>query len=271
LRSGWRQDDLTWSIQASDGSPNIISELSWRDLDIIRVIADVTHTQEDLFYLKLVGEVGWSNGGSVQDSDYNGNDRTLEFSRSDNGADGGEIYTFSAALGYPFQFFNKKLKLAPLIGYAYREQNLKVIDGLQTVPPTGPFNALHSTYDTQWRGPWAGLDVFLYPNDRWTFFGGVEYHWDSDYDAQADWNLRSDFKHPVSFTHTTGGQGIVGMAGASYHWKNFWWVDLAFDYQTWDTEAGLMRFHFVSTDVDTRFNGAQWDSFGATLAARYVY
>ncbi len=74
---------------------------------------------------------GWIHHGDNQDSDYDGDNRTIELSRSNNKTEGDNVSDWSAGLGYQFNLadadylFGHKVMLAFLAGYSKHKQNLK--------------------------------------------------------------------------------------------------------------------------------------------------
>ena len=84
LVGGYRLDDLDWSIAGNlnGTNPNIVSELTWSDLESYQLKLGGKGTIDRVFYLRGSAAFGWVLSGDVQDSDYNGDDRTQEFSRS---------------------------------------------------------------------------------------------------------------------------------------------------------------------------------------------
>lgn len=269
LGPGIRQDNLDWSIADIDGSPNILSELTWTDLTIIQIKASGKLIIADKFYIRGSLDYGEIIDGENQDSDYSGNDRTGEYSRSNNSTDEGNVYDLSAGLGYQFRI--KRLTIAPLIGYSYHTQNLVITDGNQTIPPIGHFPGLHSTYDAQWDGPWTGLDLSFTIIEKLMLSGVVEYHW-ADYKGVADWNLRDDFDHPRSFEHTAEGNGILVSAAIHYAFSEHWGVGFAGNYQDWSTDPGTDRTFFADgTEVTTRLNEVNWDSVATELSITFRF
>jgi hypothetical protein len=218
----------------------------------------------------------------LQDSDYLGDNRTLEFSRSNNNADDGNTFDASVGIGYQFLLQSGFFGISPIVGYSYHKQNLTMTDGNQTVesiysPPLGPFDGLDSTYDTAWKGPWIGVDIsFQSPaRDRsksmegYDLTFGFEYHW-ADYDAEADLNLRTDFAHPKSFEHDADGTGMVAFAEFNFFFTPRWALHFSGNYQTWETDAGTYRvFHADNTVSETRLNEVNWDTYA--LMAGVVY
>ncbi|MFA5259602.1 MAG: hypothetical protein WC450_00045 [Candidatus Omnitrophota bacterium] len=80
---GLRQDDLVWSI-GYPGGPNILSELTWDDVESIQLKGRADLTFYDHFVLDGMYAYGDVYDGTNQDSDYLGDFRTYEFSRSRN-------------------------------------------------------------------------------------------------------------------------------------------------------------------------------------------
>jgi len=285
LSAGYRVDDFDWNIAGdmSGSNPNILSELSWDDIEIYQVELYNKTILADVFYLRGSVGYGWIKDGENQDSDYLEDDRSFEFSRSNNSADDGDTLDASLGVGYPFTFGSGFVGLTPLIGYSYHEQNLTMTDGTQTItwislvpefpdgPPLGPFAGLDSTYEAEWEGPWVGFDLIFTSKQVLRYLTQVEayvnfeYHW-ADYCAEADWNLRDDFAHPKSYEHEADGDGIVISAGWNIVWTDHWALNANFDYQDWSTDHGTDRTFFADGSVqETRLNEVNWKSYALML------
>ncbi len=272
FNNGYRSDDLDWNIagDSAGSNPNILSELNWSDLKIYQLKAE-GKVILDWFYLRGSMDYGWILDGENQDSDYLGDNRTLEFSRSNNSSDNGNVMDASVGVGFSFEPGPGWLRITPLAGYSLHEQNLTMTDGFQTFPAIGPFSGLNSTYDTQWNGPWAGIDFAIEASRRLTLFGSFEYHW-ADYEAEANWNLRTDFAHPKSFEQIADGKGIVISAGGTYAIDRHWLINANFDYLNWSTDAGIDRTFFADgTTLSTRLNEVNWSSFAALFGIMYRF
>jgi hypothetical protein len=117
-------------------------------------------------------------------------------------------------VGYQLTLISGRLRFIPLLGYSYNQQNLIISDGFQTIStpgfahPGGPFPGLASTYETEWVGPWLGLDLIAPVNEKITLSAGFEYRWTSN-KAEANWNLRGDLAHPTSFEHSADGTCLL--------------------------------------------------------------
>lgn len=281
LSAGYRVDDFDWNIAGdTDGkNPNVLSELTWDDLEIYQLELYNKTIVQEVFYLRGSLSYGWIKDGDSQDSDYLEDNRSLEFSRSNNDADDGDTFDASLGIGYPFTFGSGFVGLTPLVGYSYHEQNLTMTDGNQTItwisldpdfpdgPPLGPIVGLDSRYEAQWEGPWVGFDLIFTSQvvpRHWAqveAYVNLEYHW-ADYSAEADWNLRADFAHPKSFEHDADGHGIILSAGWNVVWSDHWALNANFDYQDWSTDHGTDRTFFSDGSVEeTRLNEVNWKSY----------
>lgn len=277
LRPGYRIDDIRWNIAAPGGTPNILSELSWDNLQSAQL--KTGFRIDSPWNIALLGSAAYGQifSGKNQDSDYFGDNRTLEFSRSNNRTDAGNTLDLSSGIGYRFAFreaakSNPWLSITPLFGYSYHKQRLKITDGVQTIPAFGPFPGLDSRYNTTWRGPWIGFDTAIVATDNLDFFAGLEYHWIS-YEAEANWNLRSDFQHPVSFRHKADGHGVTVSAGGRYHFSELFSLSLSLDYQHWLANKNGVDTTFTTAYgvLTTRFNEVKWNAFGVNLGMQFSF
>ncbi len=280
LLGGYRKDDFDWNI-ANDitgvSTPNILSELTWSDLKMTQIKAEGDMIWWDRFVIDGMISSADIYEGDNQDSDYDGDDRTLEWSRSNNKSRDGQAFDWSSALGYrvpvgPDNDFlaAEDVILTALAGYSRHELDLIITDGFQSIPATGPFSSLHSSYWAEWDGPWAG---FKLEGKKNRIFGAFrfEYHW-ADYYGSANWNLRSDFQHPKSFEHTADGYGLVFRLAAGYHVTDRWTLDFCSDIQDWETNAGIDRTFFSNgLTMETRLNEVNWQSKAFMFGSTYKF
>ena len=275
LSAGYRTDKLNWNIAGNlqGSNPNVRSELTWSDLSIYQLKLANRTVIKDRVYIRSYLDYGTVASGSNQDSDYNGDNRTQEFSRSVNGVDGNDVWDGSVGVGPRFSFFESTVVVCPMLGYAVSEQDLNIVNGYQayTAPPLttpiGPITGLDSRFQTRWKGPWLGVDLFFsIPGTEAPFtkvgviFTG-EYHW-VDYDAEANWNLRSDYAHPVSFSQDADGSGYMAGAAVMFEMRNRWGIHAGMNVKEMTTDAGLDRTYYADgTTGDTRLNEVRWRSF----------
>ena len=256
-----RKDNLNWSIAGS--TVNVLSELKWENMSITQLqAAGEIHLKNDRRVRAKLG-YGVIDSGTNQDSDYNGNNRTQEFSRSISNA-GGNVLDASIALGKKLLLRDlsagKSFYVTPFVGLSINQQNLTMTDGVQIIPASGPFPGLASSYDAQWIGPWLGAEALIEAERGWSIMANLEYHL-ADYSASANWNLRTDLAHPVSFRHTATGAGFVMSLGASYPVKKNWEMEFTLVRQNWSTNAGSDQVFLADgTFGYMRLNAVNWDS-----------
>lgn len=267
IDSGYRMDELDWNQAGPGGSPNVLSELEWSDLEIYQVGAKAAvNMHNDAFRFggtyRLSVNYGTITAGDNRDSDYAGDDRTLEFSRSLNDAGDGEVWDLSTAVGLILFPKNNRIRIYPLLGYSFHEQNLALTGGNQIIPPTGPFDNLDSTYDSEWKGFWTGIDVEFFPTSIMTLFAGIEFH-AADYDAKANWNLRTDLQHPVSFTNESDdATGFIVDGGMQIKLSDAVLFNAGVEYKKFEAEEGTHTKYFTDgTTSAVRLNEVNWESY----------
>jgi len=269
VAAGYRVDNLNWNIAGmSDGTrPNILSELTWSDITSFQLAGQVKALFSERIYFRGSLQGGPILSGQVQDSDFNGDNRTLEFSRSNNSADMGNVWDVSGGLGYrtAFTVLSGTMEIVPLAGFSFNNQNLTLTKGFQAIPLTGPFFGLDSTYRARWYGPWFGADV-TYAVSDFIVRASAEYHY-FYYRGLANWNLRTDFAHPVSFRHTADGSGVLITTSVEYAIREHLGLSLDFAYHNWETSRGNDRTFFANGLItDTALNIVNWDSTSLMLA-----
>ncbi len=274
VTGGYRRDDLDWNIAGNTNGnhPNILSELTWDDVQSYQVKFQGNLVWPSIIALRGTAGYGWIFDGENQDSDYRGDNRTFEFSRSNNSSDKGNVLDASFAFGYPLRFGRAVVgTFIPLVGYSHHEQQFDLTDGCQTIPDTGPFPGLDSSYDTLWKGPWIGFDLHFKSSEiralahRIETYFTYEFHW-ADYSAEADWNLREDLAHPKSFKHKADGDGYILSSGFNLMLDQRWALNINLDYQDWSTDRGTNKVFFADgKTAETRLNEVNWTSYALMM------
>ena len=272
LGAGYRKDNLNWNIAV--GGVNVASEVSWKGAVIaqLRAAGKVNLGGDWLVRGMYITGAVWSGGN--QDSDYAGNNRTQEYSRSNNKT-GGTVHDISIGIGKKIRLFDlasgRVMYVVPLAGYSIHQQNMTMYDGRQTIPAYGALSGLQNTYDTRWKGAWLGMDALLGLGKNISLNATLEYH-RVDYSAEANWNLRNDFAHPVSFRHFAKGNGILANIGASYGFSRNFSMNASFEKQKWKTHSGYdqTNLSYGATNYYT-LNPVSWDSTSLFLAAVYRF
>lgn len=278
-----RTDNVYWSI-ANDLSgrvgPSVLSELDYKGLRIRGV--DLSSSVEfdggwlDDFFLSGRLFKGTISDGLTRDSDYNGDNRTQEYSRSLSENTGDFVADYSISLGWTVlqvRSFSSALEL----GYSLHQQYLRKQNAIQVVDQntsSASIEGLNSTYQSEWQGPWLGLSAEL-AYERHALKIRSEAH-QALYYAEANWNLRDTFMHPKSFDHQAQGQGLVIDASYAYSFDlpQAKRLTLALGYRAdrWQAENGRDTLYLATGEtVSTRLNQVLWDADTLALSVKFIH
>lgn len=267
---GNSQGTLQWNIAGGENGPNILSELTYKDVNFrqfnISTLMRFHHGWLANHELLVDFRTGTANEGTVQDSDYDGDNRSNEYSRSYSSAIDSSMTDISVGLARRYAI-NTFQVLKPMVGYTSKKQNMLMTEGLQTINtdnPTavGPFrNALNSSYDTQWDAYWIGLGWGLETRDHHLSLT-AKYQW-LDYSAQANWNLRTDFAHPKSFEQMATGTGYSLGINYAYQFSNLVSLWINWHQEDWNTDPGQDTVFFADgSRGNTQLNQVSWKESG---------
>lgn len=269
---GYRRELLDFSIAGPDRVPNILSELEWEtNMAEIRLNGDWVAANG----FTLSGEMAYASGfsGEVRDSDYLSNNRRREFSRSYSKSRGSTESRLAFGLGWRI-VPGSRVGLTPMLGYTYQEHDLRARNGRQVVSnygfdvPLGPFHGLDMHYQPRWHGPWLGLRFDARLARSVDLRLGVKHQW-FNYRAEADWNLRSSFAHPVSFRQHGNSRGWQWEVGALWRLSPQSAITFTLDRQEQRLRGGTDRVFFSSgQSTESHLHGVNWDSWAANLGWR---
>jgi len=281
-KTGKTSGQLDWNI-ASDLSgrttPNILSELEYSNLDIWKNSAGGTLTIEagklkDIFVLAGVGK-GVINSGDGRDSDYDGDDRTEEYSRSHSDINGDNTFDFEMGLGYRWKLA-QGIYFKPMISYFYSRQSVRMQNGVQEIattgrtPSRGPFSNLNSTYEAEWTGAWFGGELLL-SKEAHQFTARFQHH-QMDFHSEANWNLRSSFAHPKSFEQWADADGNSISLSYAYSFATNWQMNLDWQRVDFAAKDGTDTVYFADGDkASAQLNEANWEATGWSVGLRYRF
>jgi hypothetical protein len=267
LRPFYRNDELRFTIDGA--GVDVISELDWDDVRSAGLQVEGRVRLPGPFELRGDFAYGRVYDGRLRDSDYAGNGKTLEFSRSRSDTERGSTLDASLALGLPFS--GRRWLAVPLLGVSYSEENYNLRNGVQIVPAVGPFGGLDSDYETRWLGVLWGAELHWLPGEEWDLMARVTSR-HSDYEAEGHFNLRSDLAQPRSFGQSTIGRGsslelqVKRDLGAGVS------LDLSTRWDRWDTRHGKMEFFFSSGGSSRQgLNEVELDSVRVALGLGYSF
>ena len=272
LDTGYSQGEFQWTIAGNENgnSPNILSDLDWQNM---RIVPIGIKTEVDLWgNWKLRGAASYGRviSGKSRDSDYDGNNRSGEFSRSYADADGSHTVDVALELGYTFHL-HQQLTLTPWLGGSYHQQFLGMTNGVSVLDdegPTGKFSGLDSSYDAKWLGGSLGLDMGWSLTANTRILLGARYEL-LQYEGKGDWNLRDDIRY---FDHKADGYAFGLKAGVEWDFTPSWTLGVLLDWATMRTSAGVDRSYFTDgTTESIKFNGARWEAGGIRAGLTYRF
>ena len=264
---GERVSKVDWNIAGnlSGTNPNIISELTWKQVKSHQISIGVNLNEDD-YFLQIFGEYGNIYDGKNQDSDYNSDDRMNEFSRSVNSSGKGYLLDAEILYGQDY-FYLGKIKVSPMIGYGFHRQHLKIYDGAMVIG-SADLTGLDSLYEANWRGPIFGIGVNFKKNK--SIFAFDYSFQDIDFNGYTDWNLRSDLKHPKSMTQEGSGSGTKISASYERALSDFSSLSLVGTYYKYSAD-GVHTFHLLSNDHKQKLNQVNWEGREIMLIYRSLF
>ena len=287
-------DDLNWNI-ASDlsgtATPNILSQLDFYDMEVTHIWAKFDWPVYNRLTIHGLVDYGFIADGMVLDSDYFGDNRTDVFSISTAAIDGQNYTDAALSVGWQFRWTfeipmwrmgesGKRLALSsdilftPELGYSYSAQDLRMVDGIQVEPPLGAFKGLRSEYNTEWAGFFIGVTSRIKLAGRLSIIARYRFVPQGEFEADAVWNLRSDFAQNPSFVQSADFDGQRISAGLEWAFGKDRTRVLSLEYQDTDleTEAGIDETRFADgTIISTRLNVARYRSHGISLGFRWMF
>lgn len=279
---------LDWNIAGgptSNYSPNVISELTYSGMESKQygVVAEMIMPL-NMDYALVVGletNRGELDDGHYRDSDYAGQNRTMEFSRSKGDAGDGKLKDTRASFGIMSTMFSTSSFWRASLGYIDQEQEVRMRNGLQIIaldPDTGNpvdfpawgLDGLDSGYETHWQGIWAGLKFSFH----WAWGAvslGAKYM-DTHFSAVGEWNLREEFAQPKSFDQYDSGFGTEYSVDYTYGFNRDVELVLEYKLQKMQTTNGFDRTYFIDgQSYVTKLNSVEWESENYSAGVRYRF
>ena len=278
LDSSYQNDFVHWSVAGPSGRPDTLTEMKWNDLEMLGFDVGIKVAMPYGLVAKADGGYAWEVSGNTRQTYYAGDDKTGAFSKIHGNT--GDSYSWygSGGIGYGFDFGSADklaFNVTPLVGYAWREQNLKSKDGKEQLTAfnlTDPeLLEKQNSYSTEWYGPWVGADMTLAAYRHHELFTTFQYHW-GDYEAEGHWRQAEGLQQPKSFEHEADATGIVASSGYRYFVDDNWGLSLSVDYQNWDTNNGTEKLYLVNGEkVKSHLNEVEWDSFGLNFGVNMKF
>jgi hypothetical protein len=299
FEAGYRHDNIRWKQEIPSDHPVIKEETKFKDRDIFQFGLHGRSTVGCNFYVRGSAYWGW-----ILDGDF---DRSFETAfnhnyffdfaperfghgaldnRRDNVIDDKYVYGLNAAIGYPFYFCDCTFILAPVVGYAFDEQNINLDDRNVEVDlyrdvlfGVDGNNCCERKWINKWWGPFVGIDFNYRPyNECWNLYAEFEYHWahfngKRNVDSpRGDYFFETSNLNTKSKFHSHDATGLVVSVGADYDLCNCWTLGLSFKWQDWTArrhkKEDCNRFvdYFFSEHCNHRLKQTfKWQSYAVNL------
>ena len=128
---GWRRDSLHWKVndlRSCYVHAKADSHILFKDINFYTISGETKWVDSD-YYIRFSAEYGLSYKGRAHEL-FDIKSPWLYYpigiDTSDKIKRRSEVYDFDLAAGYPFEFFNCRLSVVPLIGFSYHRQRLRV-------------------------------------------------------------------------------------------------------------------------------------------------
>ncbi len=268
-----------------NGSPALVSDLRWDDLDSIvaEFTADMLFLDE--YILTIDGGFGAISDGNFTDDDFSFTTPGALISRSIATADDDNMWFLSVMLGSRVLNWNvrdnkPRSYLAVMIGYQHWTETYVATQGVQTFLPCcpaflGPFpdQGKGITESFTWDSLLVGVRTEIEILSDFAFKGRFMAVPFTHFSLEDIHHFRTDLKQDPSGTATAdGGIGVILDATLSY---NFWGgFSIEAGYQYWDISSGEGTINIRTTmfgDTDQKFNEANSTRHGAIAGISYSF
>lgn len=271
FEAGYRRDTIDWRTRFPSDDPFLKSSTRFKDLDIFQIGVHGRSTIGNNFYVRGSAYWGWILDG---DFHHNGSlhldptchDRDFHLGLSDDfrsTIDDQYVFGVGAAVGYPLYFCDCTLVVAPVIGYAVDEQNVRVnnralnFGRFDSYGDDNVGGCCRHTFISRWYGPFVGFDFDWRPyNSCFNVWAELEYHWGSFRGKTSDIDDNRDIdgfdRHN---RHSSKATAWVFGAGFDYDLCNNWTIGLSVKFQDWSAN----RHHRACLDDSISYFGSFCD------------
>lgn len=253
FEAGYRRDNIDWRNRFPSDEPFITSSTKFKDLDIFQIGVHGRSTVGNNCYVRGSAYWGWIVDGDFRSSadiyfspgsDFSSDDN-FRFGFSDHKRstiDDQYVFGVGAGIGYPFFFCDCTMMIAPVVGYAVDEQNVRVDDRLTfDIGDDSSYgsgggcsggNCCRHLFISRWYGGFVGVDFDWRPwNSCFNVWAELEYHWGSFRGKRnmMDENNLFDKRN----RHSNEATAWVFGAGIDYDLCNSWTIGLSIKVQDW--------------------------------------
>ncbi len=264
---GIQQSKFDWSIagNAAGTSPNVLSELIWKNIKGPSYGLDIKYHITDRLSIKAANQYSNITKGEAEDTDYADDNRQSAFYFDLLNANKGYLYNADLQLSYQLLKFGQ-FNINPIAGLSYQQQKFHLLESANNPESKG----LNSTYEARYKGFDFGAE-FVFKTQKFsvgaTVLGGFY-----TYSAKANWNLIPDFAKPVSFTHKANSFALSGDINLAVPLNKSLQLELNYKINNIKTYSGVDKAYFNSRPTEeTQFNGANFRKNAILLGLNFSF
>lgn len=288
FEAGYRRDNISWKLRVPSHDPKISTDSKFKDLDIFQIGLNGRTTLGCNFYLRANAYWGWILDGTFKNhvstnasDEYNSGLNHGFTDRARTTIDDQYVYGVGAAIGYPFYFCDCTTIIAPVIGYSFDQQNVRVENGSFSNNFAGFGDSCYNdyygnnssedgccrqTFHSKWYGPFVGVDFNYRPyNQCWNFYADFEFHWG---DFRGDRGGFDGIDVDRSNRKSHNANGWVFAAGADYDLCECWTVGFSVKFQDWTASRHHRNSYYSSDDCcgsSRARESNKWNSYAINL------
>lgn len=220
----------------SGQNPNVLSELIWDPTNAIEYGADAR-----LMYNRLVLRADFLLSktvfGDVSDIDYDGDNRTLPYSKLYLSNHKGTGYSLKFQPGYEWSNRND-ISLITFLSVDYISRRLYLLNDKDWQSNNSNYiSGLNSYYKYKFPNYGLGMQLDFTFHENWSANVGLEGYL-SKYYAYGNWNLIEDFEKPISYEHKGNGKRINTSLGVAYNLSANTKIGLDYQLNHFDVQNG---------------------------------
>lgn len=267
ISTGYRQQDFRWSIAGtSDGKdPNVYSELIWKNLKSVSYNLNLEYKLNKKILLQASLSRSAVFSGKVSDTDYQKDNREYTSFYGLFDSNKGSAVSLEGCVGYVL-LNHSGFRIIGYAGYGFKKQYQFLLDN------EGRYDSnLKSTYDHQWQGVMGSIKATIFVSNHFSVEPDFTYH-QVKYTAKGNWNLITDFQHPISYTHTANGFGLEPAITVNYHFNHSWELFTKGQYEAWETGKGIdILYRMNGQQPKTQFNGASSNGIYLSVGLKHGF
>lgn len=261
---GYRVDKLQWSVSGASGHPDVLSDITFKDIQIYQTRVKSKASWHG-YFTKV--ELGYGDilDGRMKDREYLEDGRKFAFSRSRHHVTGSCTLDAVVKVGKDFTV-EKVWTVTPLAGYSLNMEKLRIRRGVQTLDASffgkikrvhHKIDHVHSRYRAQFDAPFIGISAGRSFLQKFDFFAEYNFLFAMKYHGRGFWNFRDNHFKQESSRHK--GFGHIGTLSAGYEIVPNLRTKVEYQFSLLEAKGGEQTDHF-SREFKTPFRKARLTS-----------